>query len=571
MKRRNFVGLASTTLAMMPFMGFRSFEDILPSADLVKPDWLIKLIKMNDENLKGYSSSKITDPANKYFGAFYDGNLYITPGHVGGFLISACNAISTPESSYFKSTQLLKEMQDASQGLLALQHTDGTIDLLDTNFHSTPDTAFLIKELAPAFNRFKKTPMQGAEKTVSNLEKFLKLAGEALTVGGIHTPNHRWVVSAALMRVYQVFPDQRYFVRINQWLSEHIDLDPDGQYTEKSTGGYSGIVDRSLVTVAIGLKKPELLDPVRKNHNMMQYYLHPNGEVVTEASNRQDKGTIGNLDGYYYSLRYLSILDNNGEYANMCRMIEKRSFNALGGYLGYFLEDPMLWKDLPSDKPLKTNYAKAFPYSGVVRVRRNEWDCTILSSNPGWLTFHKEQVMLQAMRLASSFFGKGQFQSSEIKQEGNAWVLKSTLEGPYFQPFPSDQIPGDGDWDKMPKSKRKQSEVQILTTTVNISESGNGVQVDIDMQGTDHVPVALELIFRKGGTFAGVKEHPSKKDAYLFDQKEGSYTMNGQSIKFGPGQSAHRNVQLRGGLPSVDAPSVYITGFTPFKHTLFIS
>lgn len=571
MERRTFVELMSSTLVTIPFLDQQTFQGITSALSAAKPDWLVRLIKMNDEHLKGYLSSKVTDPAHQFFGAFYDANRYVTPGHVGGFLIAACHALATPESANHHSRQLLSEMKDASRGLLALQHKDGTVDLLDTNFHSTPDTAFLVKELAPAYSLLLQSKMKDMGQVSTQIETFLKQAGEALIVGGIHTPNHRWVVCAALARLHQLFPDPRYVKRINEWLSEHIDLDPDGQYTEKSTAGYSGIVDRSLITIARGLNMPELLEPVRKNQNMMQYYLHPNGEVVTEASNRQDKGTIGYLDGYYYSLRYLAILDNNGEFANMCRMIENRSFNNLTGYLGYFLEDQMLWKELPINSPLKTSYMRFFPYSGVVRIRRNKWDCTILSNNPGWLTFHKETVMLQALRICASFFGKGQFQSSEIRQEGNDWVLENTLEGPYFQPFPIDQIPADGDWAKMPKSMRKQSEVQVLHTTIRISETSEGIKVDVDMNGTDRVPVALELIFRKGGNLSGVVSHPSRTDAYLFSGKEGSYTANGQSIKFGPGRSEHNNVQLRGGLPSIDAPSVYITAFTPFQHRLFIS
>lgn len=568
MDRRKFVGLASSTLAIAPFVGFTTFDSM---QDATKPEWLLKIIKSNDEVVKGFATLKVADKSNKYFGAFYDGNMYITAGHVGGFLMYACCAVSSPESAYYKSVSLLNEMKDASLGLLSLQNSDGTIDLIDTNFHSTPDTSFLVKRLAPAFTLLKKQSILGSEEVVANIEKFLRKAGEALIVGGIHTPNHRWVVSAALTRLNELFPDKRYVQRVEQWLGEHIDLDPDGQYTEKSTAGYSAVIDRVLITVANGLKKPALLDAVRKNLHMMQYYLHPNGEVVTEASNRQDKGTIGTMENYYYALRYIAILDNDGECANICRMIERTNFNALTGYLPYFLDDPFLWKELPESKPLIASYAKSFPYSGVVRIRRNEWDCTILSNNPGWLTFHKEHVMLQAVRLASSFFGKGQFQSSDIKQDGNAWVLTSTLEGPYFQPYPADQIPADGDWAKMPKFNRRQSEVQVLKTMVRISETEKGMKLEVDMDGTDNVPVAMELIFRKGGTFAGVVAHPSKKDAYLFSESEGAYTANGQTIKFGPGKAEHRNVQLRGALPSMEAPSVYITGFTPFKHTLFIS
>lgn len=151
---------------------------------------------------------------------------------------------------------------------------------------------------------------------------------------------------------------------------------------------------------------------------MTLYYVHPNGEVVTEASNRQDKGTIGNMSKYYYCYRFMALQKNNGEMAAMARQIEKTSTKEqLAGYLDYFLEDPTLWKELPADKPLPVSYAKAFPFSGVARIRRGNWDSTILSNNTSWLTFHKGNAVLQAMRVAASFFGKGQFQSEKLSNK----------------------------------------------------------------------------------------------------------------------------------------------------------
>jgi hypothetical protein len=571
MQRRNFVTLGSTAFASIPFLGLSSFTKLNVDGIISKPVWLIKAIKDNDESLKGYSKYKVTDRNNKYFGGYADGSNLVNPGSCNGFLINACIAISSEESIHYRSPILLKEIDDVLLCLHALQHEDGTIDLLDTNFHSTPDTGFMVRALVPAYKSFKNATVIGADNAYSSFELLLKNAGECLVVGGLHTPNHRWVVCAALIQLHEVWPDTRYIKRINQWLAEKIDLDPDGQYTEKSTGGYSGIVDHCLVTMSIGLKDPTLLDPVRKNLQMMHYYLHPNGEVVTEGSNRQDKGTIGSMDGYYYACRYLAILDNDGQMAELCRIIEMKNPRVFNNNTFNFLQDQMFWKELPSSKPLSTSYAKAFPYSGVARIRRNNWDATILSNNAGWLTFHKEKVMLQAMRVATSFFGKGQFQSPVITQEGNAWVLKNSLEGVYYQPYPADKIPGDGDWQKMPKLNRPQSEIQKLNTIIRIVEKNNGIEVDIEIIGTDHVPVSLELIFRSGGKFSGVEENASNPGSFYLKGNSGTYTKDNQSIQFGPGRAEHTRFQLRGALPALDAPTVYITGSTPFKHTIQLS
>ena len=327
MNRRKFVSLNATSICLLPFVGFT-----IPALDdankgLVKPTWLLDLIKLNDSYLKGSDANKIKDKSHPNFGAYLDGELLPNPHSTSGFINIACASFSTPESIYYQSPIILNEIQDAVQGMLSLQHADGSIDLLSTNFHSTPDTGFIVERLAQSYTLLKQSNIKEVDKVLAPFAQFLKQAGEMLITGGIHTPNHRWVVSGALTKLYEIWPDQRYADRANQWLSENIDLDPDGQFYEKSTGGYSSIVDRALITIAIGLKKPALFEPVRKNLKMMLYYIHPNGEVVTEASNRQDKGTIGHMDGYYYAARYMALLDNDGEMAAICRLIERDNKN----------------------------------------------------------------------------------------------------------------------------------------------------------------------------------------------------------------------------------------------------
>ena len=567
MKRRTFVALSATTLSIMPLTGF----NILNNKPAAKPAWLIELIKLNDKGITDKPDlSQVNDKSLKAYGAILDGDEIPSPQSTGNFISKLAIALSYPESAFYQSPAVLKKIEMAIGYLLSVQHKDGTIDLLGSNFNSPPDTAFSVDKVAPAYHFIKNSQTKGAETVLASLKTYLQRAGESLIVGGIHTPNHRWVVSAALMKLNDLFPNKRYINRAEEWLLEHIDLDAEGQYTEKSTGGYTPLVNRMLITMSKGLKKPELLEFVRKSLIMTMYYVHPNGEVVTESSNRQDKGTIGFLNGYYYAYRYLALLDKNGEFAAMCRLIEKTAFPQTLGNLDAFLEDPNLWQELPASKPLPTSYAKAFPLSGAARIRRDNWDTSLFTNNPGFLTFHKGDCVLQAMRIVASFFGKGQFQSEEIKKEGESWILSKKLEGPYYQPYPKDQIDPTGDLSKMPRTNRPKSEVQYLETIIKITETTGGIVVDFDMHGTEGVPVTLELVFRQGGTFTGVQAHATKSNAYFLKDNKGTYTLGKDTIQFSSGKMEHKGILLRGGLPAMDAPTVYLTGFTPFVHRVVL-
>jgi hypothetical protein len=565
MKRRTFVNTGLLAISALPF---RNIDFSMVN----KPSWILEWIKIHDKQLASYQKYKVIQKENKYFGGYMDDAELPNPHSTAGFIGKSCMLWACEESVFYQQPSLVPDIELALISLLKMQHADGTIDLLSTNFHSTPDTAFVLENIIPAYHFIKESNLRTTEKILSLLKQFILNAAGALTIGGIHTPNHRWVVCASLTRINELFPNEKYIKRINQWLAEHIDLDPDGQYTEKSTNGYSPIVNRSLITMAVGLNKPALLDAVKKNLIMTFYYVHPNGEVVTEASNRQDKGTIGNMHKYYHVYRYMALKFQDGTMASMCRLIEKTSTpEQLAGFLDIFLEDPGLWQELPPSKPLPTNYSREFPYSGVVRIRRENWDCTLLSNNTSWLTFHKGNAVLQAVRVATSFFGKGQFQTRAIIKNGNEWILQSDLEGPYYQPLNPEKISPDGDLEKMPRTLRKQSEIQKLSYKVTVREQQQGIEMDFDISGTEGVPVSLELIFRPGGILSGVNAIPNRKDTYLFPNQEGTYTFGNDQINFSKGLTLHKGVQLRGALPAMEAPTVFITGITPFKHQLKLS
>ena len=576
MHRRDF--LASTAaLSSLAALGPRSFAaEAIPAAS---DELLQQFIRANDAGLPALLAKQERRTGHRWLGGQINEYGLHTAQNTSGFVSALASAACAPGSKYYKSTELVEPLRLAIGYLLAAQHPeDGTVDYYATNFHSPPDMAFILEVVCPACVLLRASPVPALAALAGALGKFITRGADGLVTGGVHTPNHRWVVCAALASANALFPQPRYVARIDQWLAETIDLDPDGQYTEKSTTVYSPVVNRALITVARHLNRPALLEPVRRNLEMTLYYVHPDGEVVTEASRRQDRYQRGSMARYYYSYRTLALHDGNGRFAAMCRQIE-RTARAQIGELAAFLTEPALLRALPADAPLPTDYAKHFTYSALARIRRGAASATILAHNTTLFSFRKNAAALEAVRFATAFFGKGQFTADTLEVRDGRYLLRQSLDGPYFQPLSAEQI-AHGDHTKMTpngtlatnsKAMRQQSNIQRLDAVVEITETAGKFALALSLTGTADVPVSIELAFRSGGKLTGVEPVPRLTDAFLLRSGTGKYTVGDDTIEFGPGQVAHSYTQVRGALPKWDGQSVYLTGLTPFRTTLTIS
>ena len=569
MKRRSFAKVSGSALVAAPFMG----HGIESFGGASSNELLMLLTKANDNRIPTYLTNQEQDSEHRWYGGVKDTYGIFRAGSASGFIKGLTCAYVAESSKYYHSKSLVSPMYNAAAYLVKCQYTDGTIDLPSTNFHSTPDTAFVVEPVCIAYNLLLKDGSDENKKTLDLLKVFLKRAGDALTVGGIHTPNHRWVVCMALARINQLLPNPKYLERIDRWLGEGIDIDEDGQYHEKSTYNYTPLVNRCLITIAKLLEKIELYAPVRKNLEMSLYYRHANGEIATESSGRQDKYQRGFMEKYYFPYRFMAIHDKSAVFSAMTVELEQTIPEKLGFWLGYMLEDDSWLGKLPPASKLPDDFFKVFEGSNTIRIRRGKIDASILHENPALFTFFNNKAALEAVRFASAFFGKGQFASVFWEVHENKVVLKQELVGPYYQPMKPEDLPGDGDWGKMPRMKRPQSEVQQQESKVTIREQEGTFELEICIEGTDNVPVAVELAFRKGGKLTGVDpSHHGIEEAYLSrDDQPIVYENEGDTIQVSSGMREHTWTQLRGALPKLDAMSVYLTGITPFKKVLTVS
>jgi hypothetical protein len=579
MQRRQFLFSAAVASSVAALSARAADRTPAATAGATTADETLRaIIRAHDEQIPALLAKQERRAGHRWIGGIANENGIHTVAGTNGFVAALAAAACAPGSKYFGSTALVEPMQLAIRYMLKAQHADGTVDYFATNFHSPPDLAFILEGSCPACTLLRASPVPAIAAVATELGTFITRAGEALVVGGVHTPNHRWVVCAALAWVNTLFPHPKYVARVDQWLAEGIDIDPDGQYTEKSTTVYSPIVDRALITVARLLNRPELYEPVRKNLEMTLYYIHPDGEVVTEASRRQDRYQRGSMARYYYAYRMMALRDGNGRFAAMARQIERSVTPRHPGELAVYLTEPEFARPLPADAPLPTDYAKVFSYSSLARIRRGSASGTVLAGNTTVFSFRQGAAALEAVRFATAFFGKGQFMGDALEVRDGRYVLRQELDGPYFQPLTKDQIAG-GEHVKMApngtlannsKALRARSNVQTLEAVVTISEARGKFELAFSIRGTEHVPVAIELAFRHGGKIEGVKPVADLKDAFLLEHGAGRYVMGGDAIEFGPGRVEHTYTQVRGALPKWDGQSVYVTGFTPFEYTLKI-
>lgn len=577
MNRRRFLSASATTSLGVLALRAAAADTPAPAAVPSGGDLLTDLIRANDAQIPALLERQEKRAGHRWLGGLTNAYGLHAASDTGGFVAALTCAVGAPASKYYRAKELAEPLRRAVAYMLAAQYDDGTVDYYATNFRSPPDTAFILENVCPACTLLRANPEPALAAVAAELGRFIVRGADGLVTGGVHTPNHRWVVCAALASAHTLFPNPKYLSRIEQWLAEGIDLDPDGQYTEKSTTVYSPVVDRALLTVARHLKRPELLEPVRKNLEMTLYYVHPDGEVVTEASRRQDRYQRGSMARYYYSYRHMARIDANGRFAAITRQIERAARGQIGELMT-FLVDPEFGAALPPDAPLPVDYAKAFSHSGLVRIRRGAASGTILANNTTLFSFRKGAAALEALRFATAFFGKGQFIADTLDVQNGRYVLRQELDGPYFQPLSKEQIAG-GEHTKMApngtlaansKSLRTRSNLQTLQAVVTVTEEAGVFQLAFEITGTTEVPVAIELAFRAGGKLQGVEPVAGVADAYLLRSGLGRYTVGDDVIEFGPGRVEHTYTQVRGALPKWDGQSVYLTGLTPFRGTVTI-
>ena len=432
-------------------------------------------------------------------------------------------AYRSPDSALHGSSRAVAAATTHLRALLAVQTTTGLFAGGD-NVQSPPDSGFTVNDVCDAH-----VLAAGAGPELRDVTAALaEIAGAAtgsLLTGGVHTPNHRWELCAALARLHRSFPDDRLLDRVGEWLAEGVDIDAEGLYSERSANYAAHVSNPSLLLLADVLGRADLLDAVERNLATTLDLIRPDGTVETVLSRRQDQNHPFPLAPYLPHYRLLAIRTGRGDFSRAALLA------AAGG-----IDDP----DLLAETLLTPDLCRVLPAPAAESLPRDRYLSTArlaarasatahtvvyggsdvpehrrirsgLACNPTFLRLFAGDAVLDAVRLSRGFFDLGPFRAAAVQQPAdNRYRLTETLTAAYYQPLSPDRRRNDAAYRMADEGRfsaamafadRPRDEVSHTTQVgVDLREDGADLRIDI---GGPRVPWSLELTFRPGGVPEG--------------------------------------------------------------------
>lgn len=427
-------------------------------------------------------------------------------------------AYRSPDSALHGSGQAVAAAMTQLRALRAAQTATGLFAGGD-NVQSPPDSAFTVNDVCDAHVLAAGAGPELREVTAA-LAEIAGAASGSLLTGGVHTPNHRWELSAALARLHRSFPDGRLLDRVEEWLAEGVDIYAEGLYSERSAVYASHVSNPSLLLLADVLGRTDLRDAVERNLTATLDLIRPDGTVETVHSRRQDQRHSFPLAPYLPHYRLLAIRTGRGDFSRVARLAAADGIDD-HDLLAETILTPDLCRELPTPAPEplpRTRYfttarlasrASATAHSvlyGGSDVPEHRRIRSGLACNPTFLRLFAGDAVLDAVRLSQGFFDLGPFRAADMEQlADNRYRLTETLSAAYYQPLPPDRRQNDAAYRmtddgrfsaSMAFPDRPQDEVS-RTTRVDVDLREDGADLRIDISGP-RVPWALELTFRPG-------------------------------------------------------------------------
>lgn len=575
---------------------------------------LDKLVNLNEEWVERGMHRQVMEADSRYYGGVKDlANGIPWPNHSVGtpvWMAVWTAALVNRDSVYYHNPDLLERLELASLYMLRVQHEDGSISPGWTNFHSPPDTGFVIVGYAQLYLLLSREVWPEAQGTIANMRLFLERTIPVMLTGGCHTPNHRWVLCAALGYLYRIFADTRLQQRADEWMAEGMDITPDGEWTERSNGIYNAVSDVMLIHAARELQRPELLDPVRHNLEMMMYLIHPSGEVVTDYSGRQDFGQLFTMESYLLSYYLMTTIDHDPRFAAMEQLAAdavQETFscanNPLIGMLLYPRTDgdtvqpgqlPHNYRQMINGSFGREQYVAGIPDAGhhnairysrphldfgapVLRIRHEQTSLTMMTETSSMLALRHGKVRLLGLQLAS-YFGPGFVPMQTLEETDSGYKLTAVYHKGYNAPIPAEHLPRSAfddvsPWYLLPHQFREATHTCEYRVEVEMVEQVGGIDLYIRSAEPEEVMTQLSFIF---GSESQVVAEDGELESVYEDKvafwKDGLIRIeSGEDwMVLSGGAGEHTAASVREASYPYDCRTLLVNLVTPFEHKISI-
>lgn len=512
---------------------------------------------------------------------------FLSDSYVGGYpsadhcgnesdLLKACHVYLAPGSPLEDDAELLSRIRDSIAFQRRWQRPTGLIDLTCLNTESPPDTGFTVQGCAAVVSMARmKTGNSGALLIARELGEYVRTAAQGMIGRGFHTPNHRWVVCGALARAMALFPDLPAKEYLESILAEGIDIQADGEYTERSMGVYNAVCNYAIRNMADCLDRPELLKAVRANLDFMTHMFHDDGSIVTSISNRQDRGRrvvpLSAVETFFD----MAQRDGNGVWAAVAdSLFDHREESTTDTMLEPFLLHPEYRHDRLKRSPLPDHFTRYYAVSGVWRVKRGRLSATAATNSRTALAVCYGQVQLKSVKIAGSCHGTSHLCHDTMEQIPNGVRLVNRGNDNGFAGYrlPLGKPVPFGEFYRMER-ERKTWMLPELNQTVDMVEVKNGFDLHLQSDGgLDRVPMEIECAFNGPGEWETTDSLMRVENGFsvILKTGHGTFRRGDEGISIGPGSDAHSDWDMRESHPTKDAFRVLITFQTPFKRTLEI-
>ncbi|RED76884.1 MULTISPECIES: hypothetical protein [Cohnella] len=543
-----------------------------------------EIVRLQDERLSQFRSMRLEAEAAGE-----------TPEPLG--LVSASLMLplfANPESSYYRDASLLRELEEALALFLQTQLPSGCISLVNCNIDSPPDTAFSVHLAALLYQIVDRSGMDELSGARVSLLLFLERAKPCLLNGGIHTPNHRWVMAGAFAKIYEIFGGEAFRERAFQFLDEGLDITDYGEWTERSNAIYNGACAIHLYDVGLIFGYEPAFAAIRSNLNMMQYMLHPDDSIVTEYSGRQDYGRTMMMDDWYYAVCHLmATRDRSPLFGAMAGVAAKTA--PLGAHaLIFWMLYPEQMNALDLYEPLSDDYTillgeenevpvpKNVPYLGklvqhphgasVLRHRKGKISVTAMAGQPELLHIRYGKAVMHGLKIGAGWFGIGAVAFPSIKKVGEqTYRMEVELEGCYWGPLPKRLTAGtNGMYVKMPNHLREKTNVQFLPVALEITMLENGVDVRVLSESIPNIYLQTVCMFDAKGELSGRSLKEAAPAIVQLTDGDAVFSMDEDAILISTGAHEHADVSMRNDPINRDALNLTVNWVTPTDKTLRI-